>query len=70
MKANKANCTDASLAKGRDRDIKQLQQEVAERERSLAEAQREGDAKKMAERQAKLDAARSRLARPKKPICQ
>ncbi|RYF65369.1 MAG: DUF1090 domain-containing protein [Comamonadaceae bacterium] len=70
LKANQANCTDASLAKDRDRDIKQAQKKVAERERSLAEAERKGDAKKIADRQAKLEAARSGLARAERPISQ
>ncbi|MGB3069684.1 MAG: DUF1090 domain-containing protein [Ottowia sp.] len=70
LNANKANCTDESLAKEREKGIRQAQKKVAERERSLAEAERKGDAKKIADRKAKLDAARSELALAEKPIAQ
>lgn len=67
LKANRANCTDASLARERDRDIKQARKKVAEREHSLAQARRKGDAQKIADREAKLEAARQALARAERP---
>lgn len=70
LKANKANCTDASLAKERDRDIKAAKKKVAEREKSLAEAERKGDAKKIADRQAKLDEAKQQLTMAERPVGQ
>jgi hypothetical protein len=68
LRANKANCTDESLAKDREKDIKQAQKKVAEREQSLAEAKRKGDPKKIADREAKLDVARRELTRAETPI--
>jgi len=61
LKANKAHCTDEVLAKERETNIKNAQRKVAERERDLAEAQAKGDAKKIASRQEKLEAARREL---------
>lgn len=68
LKANEAHCTDASLAKEREKDIKQAQKKVAERERSLAEAKRKGDAKKIADKESKLEDARRELARAEQPL--
>ena len=68
LRANKANCTDASLAKERDRDIKAAQKKVTSREKDLAKAEKKGDAQKIASRRAKLDEARADLARAEKPI--
>lgn len=68
LAANKARCTDASLAKERDADIRDAQRKVASREKSLAEAERKGDAKKIATRKAKLEEARKGLAEAEKPI--
>ncbi|KQO24086.1 hypothetical protein ASF11_22645 [Acidovorax sp. Leaf76] len=67
-RSNKAHCTDAWLAKERDAEIRKATKKVAEREKSLAEAQKKGDAKKIAARQAKLDEARSALAEAQKPL--
>ena len=68
LKANQAHCTDASLAKERDKDIKQAQKKVAERERSLAEAERKGDPKKIADREEKLEAAQRELTHAEQPL--
>ncbi|WP_036595320.1 DUF1090 domain-containing protein [Ottowia thiooxydans] len=68
LKANKARCTDELLAKEREKDIKQAQKKLAERERDLSAAQLKGDAKKIEERQRKLDEARSQLEAAQKPI--
>lgn len=68
LRANKATCTDASLARERDKDIRQAREKVAERERSLAEAERKHDARKIADRRAKLEEARRELARAERPI--
>lgn len=68
LKANRANCTDVSLARERDRDIKQARKKVAEREHSLAQAKRKGDAGKIADREAKLETARQALARAERPV--
>ncbi|WP_382322095.1 DUF1090 domain-containing protein [Hydrogenophaga sp. UC242_53] len=68
LRANQANCTDASLEKERSAEIRQAQKKVAEREKSLREAQQKGDPKKLAERQAKLDEARRELTEAERPI--
>jgi len=68
LRANQANCTDASLEKERGAEIRQAQKKVAEREKSLREAQQKGDPKKLAERQAKLDEARRELTEAERPI--
>jgi hypothetical protein len=70
LAANKAECTDASLAKEREERIQEAQKEVAEREKDLAEAERKGDAKKIAKRKTKLDEARSELTEAEKPVGQ
>jgi len=70
LDANTSNCTDASLAKARDADIRAAQKEVAEREADLSAAQRKGDADKIARRQAKLDDARAELERVSRPLAQ
>lgn len=67
LKANRANCTDMSLARARDEDIKQARKKVAEREHSLAQARRKGDAGRIADREAKLDEARQAPARAERP---
>lgn len=68
LRANKAHCSDASLARERDAQIRGATQKVAAREKSLAEAEKKGDAKKIASRKAKLDEARSALAEAQKPL--
>lgn len=70
LDANRANCTDASLAKEREDDIRKARKEVAEREADLRSAQRKGDADKIAKRQSKLDDARAELERVSKPPMQ
>lgn len=68
LRSNKAHCTDASLAKERDAEIRQATKKVAEREKSLAAAEKKGDAKKIAARKAKLDEAQKALAEAQKPL--
>jgi len=68
LRANQAHCTDESLEKERSAEIRQAQKKVAEREKSLREAEQKGDPKKLAERKAKLDEARSELAEAEQPI--
>lgn len=68
LRANKSHCTDASLAKERDAQIRDATQKVAAREKSLAEAEKKGDAKKIASRKAKLDEAQKALAEAQKPL--
>lgn len=70
LSANKARCTDASLAKERDAHIRDARRKVASREKSLAEAERKGDPQKIAARRSKLDEARSELTEAEKPIAQ
>jgi hypothetical protein len=70
LAANKARCTDSSLAKEREAHIRDAKKKVASREKSLAEAERKGDAEKIAARQAKLDEARSALTVAERPIGQ
>lgn len=67
-RSNKALCTDASLATERDAQIRQATKKVAEREKSLAAAQKKGDAKKIAARKAKLDEAQKALAEAQRPL--
>lgn len=68
LKANQSRCTDAGLARERDGRIREAQREVALRERELAQEEKKGDAKKIAKRSAKLDAARAELAEASKPL--
>ncbi len=68
LRANQVHCTEATLEKDRNADIRQAQKKVAEREKSLREAEQKGDPKKRAERQAKLDEARRELAEAEQPI--
>ena len=70
LKANQANCTDASLARERAQQIAKAERELAERQSDLQEAERTGDAKKIASRQAKLDEARRALAYAQQPVTQ
>lgn len=70
LAANKAHCTDASLAKERDEKIREAQRKVTSREESLAEAERKGDIKKIAIKKAKLEQARRDLVEAEKPIGQ
>lgn len=68
LRGNKAHCTDAWLAKERDAQIRQATKKVAEREKSLAAAEKKGDAKKIAARKAKLDEAQKALAEAQRPL--
>ena len=68
LRANRSYCTDASLAKDRDARIRQAQRKLNERENSLRAAENKGDAHKIADRKAKLEAARSALAEAEKPL--
>lgn len=70
LAANKAYCSDASLAREREARIRDARKKLAEREKSLAEAERKGDQKKIAARTAKLDEARRELAESEKPVGQ
>lgn len=70
LKANIAHCTDASLAEERAAKIAKAQHELAERESDLREAERKGDAQKIATRKAKLDEARRDLAEAQQPLMQ
>lgn len=70
LKAHIAHCSDASLAEEREAKIAKAQRELAARESDLREAERKGDAKKMASRKAKLDEARRELAEAQKPLMQ
>lgn len=57
----RADCTDAGLAQARADNLREARDEVAERQRDLHEAQRDGDADKIARREAKLREARAEL---------
>lgn len=70
LKAHIAHCTDASLAEERAAKIAKAQRELAERESDLREAERKGDARKMATRKTKLDEARRDLAEAQQPLMQ
>lgn len=56
------------MAKERDAQIRQATKKVAEREKSLAAAQKKGDARKIAARKAKLDEAQKALAEAQRPL--
>ena len=68
LQANKDHCTQASLEKEREKQIRQAEKKVQEREKSLAEAERKGDAKKIANRKSKLEEAHSDLLEAEKPL--
>lgn len=68
LKATKARCTDEELQRAHDSRIRKAQRELAEREEDLAEAQRSGDRDKIAQRSAKVEDARRKLAEAEKPL--
>ena len=68
--ANQAGCSDALLNEERDAGIRNAKRKVAEREKSLNEAERKGDQKKIAARKAKLEEARRDLSDAETPIGQ
>ncbi|MBL8267238.1 DUF1090 domain-containing protein [Steroidobacter sp.] len=68
LKNNEAHCTDATLAKEREAQMKKAQREVAERERDLSAAEAKGDVKKIESRKAKLEAARAELVEAEKAL--
>jgi hypothetical protein len=70
LNANKANCSDALLAREREERIAKAEREVAERESDLREAESKGDRRKTAKRAEKLAEARSELTEARKPIPQ
>lgn len=67
LKANKAGCSDASLAPARDADIRKAEHKVKALERALSRAEKKGKPEKIARQKAKLEAARSALEVAKKP---
>lgn len=68
LKANKAGCTDATLAAARDADIRKAEQKVKALEKDLARAEKKGKPEKIARQKTKLEAARSELETAKKPV--
>lgn len=70
LRATKANCTDASLVKDREARIKKVKRELSKREKELASAERDGNAKKIDKRRAKLEETRRELAVAEKPLAQ
>lgn len=56
-----ATCTDASLKKEREADIRKKQQKVSEREQELQDANASGRTDKIAKKRAKLEEARAEL---------
>ncbi|SFU60667.1 Protein of unknown function [Polaromonas sp. YR568] len=68
LKANKAGCTDASLAAARDADIRKAEHKVKALEKDLARAEKKGKADKIARQKAKLEAAKTELEAAKKPV--
>lgn len=68
LRNNQAHCTDRSLAKQREAQIRQAQRKLAAREQGLREAEAKGDAKKIADRTAKLEQARRELAEAEQPL--
>lgn len=68
LRENIAHCSDESLAKAREGKILSAKQKLAEREKDLHAAEQKGDAKKIAQRKAKLDEARQELSEAEKPL--
>lgn len=56
-----ANCSDASLKKEREADVRKKQQKLIEREQELKDANASGRTDKIAKKQAKLEEARAEL---------
>ncbi|WP_148242080.1 DUF1090 domain-containing protein [Enterobacter asburiae] len=56
-----ATCTDASLKKEREAQVRKKQQEITERELELQEANASGRPDKIAKKQAKLEEAKAEL---------
>ncbi|MGX5028149.1 DUF1090 domain-containing protein [Enterobacter asburiae] len=56
-----ATCTDASLRKEREADVRKKQQKVSEREQELQQANASGRPDKIAKKRAKLEEARAEL---------
>lgn len=68
LQANESHCTTALLEAERARDIAEASNEVVERRADLEEAQRRGDARKIAKRRAKLDEAVMELRNAEQPL--
>lgn len=68
LKNNNEHCTDQSLARDREAQIRKAQAEVTEREKDLREAEAKGDPKKIASRKDKLEEARRELAEAEQPL--
>ncbi len=68
LRATKANCTEESLAKEHEAEIRKAQRELTKREKELAEAEKNGDPAKLAKRRAKTEQARRELADAQKSI--
>jgi hypothetical protein len=60
-----ANCTDASLKRDREADVRKKEQKVAEQKQELAEAQATGREDKIGKRMRKLEDAQRELAEAK-----
>lgn len=67
LRATQANCTEESLRQEKDARVQKARQELSERERDLAQAEKSGDAKKIEKRRVKLEEARRELADAEKP---
>lgn len=67
LKANKAGCSDASLAAARDADIRKAEHKVKALEKDLSRAEKKGKPEKIARQKAKLEAARSEFEAAKNP---
>jgi hypothetical protein len=70
LAANKSRCSDAALTKERDARIKKALTKVEAREKSLAQAAREGNLRGMQDRRNKLDQANRELAEAERGIGQ
>ncbi|MGJ7524761.1 DUF1090 domain-containing protein [Variovorax sp. GB1P17] len=62
---NQHHCSDAKLSAAHAKKVRAEEQKVAQRQRDLDTAQHDGNAKKIARRQAKLDEAKAELERVK-----
>ncbi|RZL61031.1 MAG: DUF1090 domain-containing protein [Variovorax sp.] len=65
LSENKRHCTDAKLQAAQRQRVEQQEKKVAERERDLKQAERQGDIGKVARRKEKLTEAQAELQRVK-----
>ena len=70
LRANINFCTTASLEAERNRKIADATAKLAKRQAELERAERRGDARKIAQRRAKVEEARQKLSETQRPLPQ